>query len=103
MLDVVEVAELTGQDTEQIAELYYALSAHLDIDRMLRSVGELERGDRWHTLARLTLRDDLYAALREITLDALHTGDVGGRSSDEDRTVGTGELLAAVPGQGNPR
>jgi glutamate dehydrogenase len=77
LLDVVEVAELAGQDAEQVAELYYALSAHLDIDRMLRSVGELERGDRWHALARLALRDDLYAALREITLDVLHTGDVG--------------------------
>jgi glutamate dehydrogenase len=77
LLDVVEVVELAGQDAEQVAELYYALSAHLEIDRMLRSVGELERGDRWHTLARLALRDDLYAALRKITLDTLHTGDVG--------------------------
>ncbi len=76
LLDVVEVAELAGQDAEQVAELYYALSAHLNIDRMLCSVSELERGDRWHALARLALRDDLYAALREITLDVLHTGDV---------------------------
>jgi glutamate dehydrogenase len=77
LLDVVEVAELAEQDAEQVAQLYYALSAHLDIDRMLSLVSELERGDRWHGLARLALRDDLYAALREITLDALHTGDVG--------------------------
>jgi glutamate dehydrogenase len=44
---------------------------------MLSLVSELERGDRWHALARLALRDDLYAALREITLDALHTGGIG--------------------------
>jgi glutamate dehydrogenase len=77
LLDVVEVAELAGQDAEQVAPLYYALSAHLDIDRMLNSVNALERDDRWRSLARLALRDDLYAALREITLEALHTGDVG--------------------------
>jgi len=77
LLDVVEVAELAEQDAEQVAQLYYALSAHLDIDRMLSLVSELERGDRWHGLARQALRDDLYAALRKITLDALHTGDVG--------------------------
>jgi glutamate dehydrogenase len=77
LLDVVEVAELAEQDAEQVAQLYYALSAHLDIDRMLSLVSELERGDRWHGLARLALRDDLYAALREITLEALHAGDVG--------------------------
>ncbi|MGH3720735.1 MAG: NAD-glutamate dehydrogenase [Pseudonocardiaceae bacterium] len=77
LLDVVEVAELAEQDAERVARLYYALSAHLDIDRMLSLVSELERGDRWHGLARLALRDDLYAALREITLHALHVGDVG--------------------------
>ncbi|MGH3805952.1 MAG: NAD-glutamate dehydrogenase [Pseudonocardiaceae bacterium] len=77
LLDVVEVAELAEQDAQQVAQLYYALSAHLHIDRMLGLVSALERGDRWHALARLALRDDLYAAVREITLDALRTGDVG--------------------------
>ena len=77
LLDVIEVAELAKADPEPVAALYYALSAHLGIDRMLTLVSELARGDRWHALARLTLRDDLYASLRKITLDALHTGDVG--------------------------
>jgi len=77
LLDVVEVAGLTEHNAEQVARLYYALSAHLDIDRMQSLVSGLERGDRWHGLARLALRDDLYAALREITLDALRTGDLG--------------------------
>ncbi|MGH3798828.1 MAG: NAD-glutamate dehydrogenase, partial [Pseudonocardiaceae bacterium] len=77
LLDVVEVAALAGPDAAQVAPLYYALSAHLDIDRMLSSVNELERDDRWHALARLALRDDLYVALRDITLEALHTGDIG--------------------------
>jgi glutamate dehydrogenase len=77
LLDVVEVAELAERDPAQVAQLYYALSAHLDIDRMLSLVSQLERGDRWHGRARLALRDDLYAALREITLHALHTADVG--------------------------
>jgi glutamate dehydrogenase len=77
LLDIIEVAELAKADPEPVAALYYALSAHLGIDRMLGLVSELVRGDRWHALARLTLRDDLYASLRKITLDALHTGDVG--------------------------
>ncbi len=77
LLDLVEVAELAEQDAGQLAELYYALSAHLDIDRMLRSVNELPQGNQWHALARLALRDDLYTALREITLHALHTAGAG--------------------------
>ena len=39
----------------------------------------LERGDRWHALARLALRDDLYGSLRAITLDALREAAPGHR------------------------
>ena len=88
LLDVADVAELgerdvSGAGTDQerevagVAELYFALSAHLGIDPMLGSVSDLERGDRWHALARLALRDDLYASLREITLDVLRGSDPG--------------------------
>ncbi|MGH3520850.1 MAG: NAD-glutamate dehydrogenase [Haloechinothrix sp.] len=88
LLDVTEVAELAeqevGLDRErspwETAELYYALSDHLRIDTMLTSVSALERGNRWHALARLALRDDMYLSLRAITLDAL-------RHSDPDDTV----------------
>ncbi|MBP2474241.1 glutamate dehydrogenase [Crossiella equi] len=83
LLDVTEVAELAERDNvvgehsqREAAELYYAMSEHLDVDRMLTSVSALERGNRWHALARLALRDDLYASLREITLDVLRTSDI---------------------------
>ncbi|MEU6646952.1 NAD-glutamate dehydrogenase [Saccharomonospora sp. NPDC046836] len=83
LLDVTEVAELAerevGLDTErspvETAELYYAMSDHLGLERMLTSVNALERGNRWHALARLALRDDLYSSLRAITLDALRHSD----------------------------
>jgi glutamate dehydrogenase len=76
LLDVIEVAELTAHDPERVAQLYYALSAHLDIDRILGLITGLDRGDRWHELARLALRDDLYASLRKITRDAARAGDL---------------------------
>jgi glutamate dehydrogenase len=79
LLDVTEVAELAEQQIgvdemhspAETAELYYALSGHLNIDELLTSISALERGNRWHALARLSLRDDVYASLRAITLDAL--------------------------------
>ena len=77
LLDVIEVAGLVEHDPGRIAQLYYALSAHLDIDRMLSLITRLARGDRWHGLARLALRDDLYASLRKITRDAARSGDLG--------------------------
>jgi glutamate dehydrogenase len=75
LLDIVEVTELAElnrdeRDPAEIAELYYALSDHLGVDLALTSVSKLERGNRWHSLARLALRDDLYASLRSITMDA---------------------------------
>ncbi|MGW4110028.1 NAD-glutamate dehydrogenase [Actinosynnema sp. NPDC004786] len=88
LLDVTEVAELaereegegaTGQERthEETAELYFALSEHLDVDRMLSSVSNLERLNRWHALARLALRDDFYSSLRSITIDVLRTAEPG--------------------------
>ena len=84
LLDVIEIAELAEREGASVgvershletAQLYYALSDHLDIDRMLSSVSALERGNRWHALARLALRDDLYSSLRAITVDVLRHSD----------------------------
>ena len=73
MLDVVDVADERDRSLAETAELYYALSAHLDFDRLLSEVTALGRGDRWHALARQALRDDLYRSLRLITADVLST------------------------------
>ncbi|KAA9161317.1 NAD-glutamate dehydrogenase [Amycolatopsis acidicola] len=76
LLDVAEVAGVVGEGSEhRTAQAHYALSEHLGVDRLLAAVNALERGDRWHALARLALRDDLYDSLRAITLQALRTGD----------------------------
>ncbi|USX48651.1 NAD-glutamate dehydrogenase [Lentzea sp. HUAS12] len=92
LLDVTEIAELAEREFgptggagperthRETAELYFALSDHLDIDHMLDSVTSLERGNRWHALARLALRDDFYSSLRAISVDVL-------RASDEDDTA----------------
>ncbi|SDP61513.1 glutamate dehydrogenase [Actinopolyspora xinjiangensis] len=83
LLDITEIAELAERDAgvaaerspRESAELYFALSEYLDMERMLVSVAELERGNRWHALARLALRDDLYASLRAIAVDVLRGSD----------------------------
>ena len=82
LLDVVELVELSDGDKEprepfEVAQLYYAMSEHLGISVALTAVSGLERGDRWHSLARLALRDDLYGSLRAMTLDALREAPPG--------------------------
>jgi glutamate dehydrogenase len=94
LLDVTEVAELSELDApidtergaEETAELYYALSDHLNFDVIQTSINSLERGNRWHALARLSLRDDLYSSLRAIALDVLRQSDPDSSADDKIAT-----------------
>jgi glutamate dehydrogenase len=88
LLDIVDVTELAEREQEEhdareVAALYYGLSDHLGVDLGLTSVSNLERGNRWHALARLALRDDLYGSLRTITLDALRDSNAGDSVADK--------------------
>jgi glutamate dehydrogenase len=84
VLDITDVAAESDRDLMETAELYYALSAHLNIDNLLTEVSNLARGDRWHALARQAVRDDLYRSLRLITADVLSTTSAG---SDPDAKI----------------
>ncbi|WP_444850910.1 NAD-glutamate dehydrogenase domain-containing protein [Mycolicibacterium frederiksbergense] len=69
LLDIVEVAQVHGEDATSLAGTYFELSDRLGVDRLLLAVSSLPRGDRWDALARLALREDLYRSLRDLTLD----------------------------------
>ena len=63
LLDVARTAADTGVPVADVAELHFALSERYGVDDLLGLIAALPRGDRWQTLARGALRDDLYAAL----------------------------------------
>ncbi|MDV3125888.1 NAD-glutamate dehydrogenase [Mycobacterium sp. 21AC1] len=69
LLDIIEIAHLHGEDATQLAGIYFELSDHLGVDSLLLAVSSLPRGARWHSLARVALREDLYRSLRDLTLD----------------------------------
>ncbi|MBC2640828.1 MULTISPECIES: NAD-glutamate dehydrogenase domain-containing protein [unclassified Rhodococcus (in: high G+C Gram-positive bacteria)] len=71
LLDIVDVAAEQSRDVTEIAPVYFALSDHLGVDKWLIRISALPRGERWHTLARLALRDDLYRSVRLVTRDVL--------------------------------
>lgn len=75
LLDIIDIADIVDRDGAEVAELYFALDAHIGIDWLLSAVSKLARGDRWHSLARLALRDDLYTSLRGITQAVLAGGE----------------------------
>ncbi|MGC0252084.1 NAD-glutamate dehydrogenase [Pseudactinotalea sp. Z1748] len=61
LLDVVQLADEAECPPERSAELYFAVSERFRIDDLLIEVAGLPRDERWATLARASMRDDLYA------------------------------------------
>ncbi|GAA1932361.1 NAD-glutamate dehydrogenase [Streptomyces sodiiphilus] len=74
-LDVVAVADRTGRELLDVAEVYYHLGDQLGISQLQDRISELPRADRWHSMARTAIREDLYAAHQLITADVLAAGD----------------------------
>jgi glutamate dehydrogenase len=80
--DVVEIAAATGREIEETAEVYFDLADRLQIARLRDQITALPRDDRWNTMARAALRDDLYAAHAALARDVLM---VTGPGSPEQR------------------
>jgi glutamate dehydrogenase len=74
-LDVVAVAGRTGQDLMRVAEVYYELADRLGITQLQERVSALPRSDRWQSMARAAIREDLYAAHQLLTADVLAEGE----------------------------
>ncbi|HET6634345.1 MAG TPA: NAD-glutamate dehydrogenase [Streptomyces sp.] len=74
-LDVVAVADRLDMPLFDVAEVYYDLADRLDITQLQERVGELPRADRWQSMARSSIREDLYAAHQLLTADVLAAGD----------------------------
>jgi len=73
LLHIIEIAADTGEAVEDVAALYYALSATFDVDPMLRRIAALPHAARWQELARAELQDDLYRVLNNLTADVIAT------------------------------
>ena len=75
LLDIIDVADITEVETAEVADTYFALMDRLGTDGLLTAVSQLPRTDRWHALARLAIRDDIYASLRSLCFDVLAVGE----------------------------
>ena len=80
--DIVETAAVVGRTVDEAAEVYFDLADQLQISRLRDRITALPRDDRWNTMARGALRDDLYTAHAALAKDVL---TVTGAGSPEDR------------------
>ena len=67
LLDIAECARTRGWTLEGVAGLYFALSARLAFEQTLTKITALPQTDRWGSMARASMRDDLYAVMIELT------------------------------------
>ncbi|MER5280353.1 NAD-glutamate dehydrogenase [Streptomyces sp. NPDC002809] len=93
-LDIVAIADRTGKDPLAVAEVYYDLADRLGITQLMDRIIELPRADRWQSMARASIREDLYAAHAALTGDVLSVGN--GSSSPQERFDAWEEKNAAI-------
>jgi glutamate dehydrogenase len=75
LLDIIDIGDITEIDPAEVADTYFALMDRLGTDALLTAISELPRHDRWQSLARLAIRDDIYASLRSLCFDVLAVGE----------------------------
>ena len=91
--DIVESAAVTSRGVEETAEVHFDLADRLQITRLRDRITALPRDDRWSSMARAALRDDLYAAHAALTRDVL---GVTGPGTPEARLATWTERNAAA-------
>jgi glutamate dehydrogenase len=85
--DIVQVASSAGRGIQETAEVYFDLADRLQITRLRDRITALPREDRWSTMARAALRDDLYAAHASLAADVLGASGPDGSATPEERLV----------------
>jgi glutamate dehydrogenase len=75
--DIVDIAYGTGRSVDETAEVYFDLADRLQIARLRDLITALPREDRWNTMARGAIRDDLYAAHAALARDVLTVTEPG--------------------------
>ena len=71
VFDIVEDMASTGREQPVVMEVYFALDSRLELDWLRDRIFDLPRSDRWLSLARAALRDDLSSLQRSLTQEAL--------------------------------
>jgi glutamate dehydrogenase len=70
-LDIVDVAAATDRSLKATAAVYFTLGDRLKLHWLREHIEALPRDNRWRTLARSALRDDLYSQQAALTAEIL--------------------------------
>jgi glutamate dehydrogenase len=59
----------------RVARVHFLVAQRLGLDRLLAQIIRLQRSDRWQTMARAALRDDLHTVHAQLTALVLGSGE----------------------------
>ncbi|MGI8614990.1 MAG: NAD-glutamate dehydrogenase [Nocardioidaceae bacterium] len=66
-IGIVDVAQRDSLDPVEVATVHFVLGERLNLDRISQRILALPRDDRWRTMARASLRDDLQSVHAQLT------------------------------------
>ena len=71
IIGIVETAARDGVDPLEVARVHFTLGERLGLPTLVARILALPRTDRWETMARAALRDDLHAVHGQLVAQAL--------------------------------
>ncbi len=71
VLTIVETAKRDGIEPMEVARVHFALGERLGLSALVSRILALPREDRWQTMARAALRDDLHTVHAQLTAKVL--------------------------------
>ncbi|CAN5165780.1 NAD-glutamate dehydrogenase [soil metagenome] len=71
VLNIVETAKRSDVDPLEVARVHFALGERLGLSSLVERILALPRDDRWQTMARAALRDDLHSVHAQLTAQVL--------------------------------
>ncbi len=92
LMDIIEIAEGGELTLDEVAQNYYQLGRTLQLDWLRDAITGLPRDNRWQSLARSALRDDLYRLHRKLSKLALSEASADKAFADVWLTKRRGEL-----------
>jgi len=90
LLGVVEVALRSGRDPLDVARVHVEVGERLGLPRMLGRIVALPRSDKWQSMARAAIREDLHTVHTDLTARALEDPTWG----DSPQVAGVAATLA---------
>ncbi len=75
LLNIVEIARREDVPVNDVTRVHFTLGERLGLATLVRRILALPRQDRWQTMARAALRDDLHAVHAQLTAQVLAMTD----------------------------